>query len=119
MEKMSLTWSTIMEMEKWRNGESTTDPLLNTTNPPIIGNPVLVTPSTSAQSFVTNEELEKLLDQKNKSHKFSEFNLILPYLAKFIETLGVASLDDDLNLKEFFESLIKKAYTWYVNLTPS
>ena len=37
---------------------------------------------------------------------------------KFVETLRVAGLDDDLKLKEFSKSLTKKAYTWYVNLTP-
>ena len=38
------------------------------------------------------------------------------HLLKFIETLGVYRLDDDLKLREFSKSLTKKAYTWYVNL---
>ncbi|EOY13994.1 H0502G05.11 protein, putative [Theobroma cacao] len=68
--------------ENGGNGESTINPLLNSTNPFIIGNPIIVTPSTSAQSFVTKEKLENLLDQKNKSLNFSKFNLKLPYPAK-------------------------------------
>ncbi|EOY03309.1 H0502G05.11 protein [Theobroma cacao] len=40
------------------------------------------------------------------------------HVMKFVETLGVAGLDDDLKLKEFSKSLTEKAYTWYVNLTP-
>ncbi|EOY21293.1 H0502G05.11 protein [Theobroma cacao] len=60
------------------------DPLLNTTNPSIIGNLITVTPSTNTQSLVTKEELEKLLDQKNESLNFSEFDLKLPYFAKVI-----------------------------------
>ena len=40
------------------------------------------------------------------------------HLLKFIETLGVYGLDDDLKLKEFSKSLTEKAYTWYVNLQP-
>ncbi|EOY18919.1 H0502G05.11 protein [Theobroma cacao] len=131
------------------NGESTTDPFLNTTNPSIVGNSITVTPSTSAQSFVIEKELKKLLDQKNKSLNFSKFDLKLPYPAKvatkpypkdyispkfkqfngktsdarehvmkFVKTLGFASLDDNLKLKEFSKSLIEKTYTWHVNLTP-
>ncbi|MBA0597633.1 hypothetical protein Gorai_007434, partial [Gossypium raimondii] len=37
---------------------------------------------------------------------------------KFVETLGVVGLDDDLKLREFSKSLTEKAYTWYVNLKP-
>ncbi|EOX99437.1 H0502G05.11 protein [Theobroma cacao] len=44
----------------------------------------MATPSTSAQSFVTKEKLEKLLDQNNKSLNFSKFDLKLPYLAKVV-----------------------------------
>ena len=40
------------------------------------------------------------------------------HLLKFIETLEVYGLDDDLKLKEFSKSLTEKAYTWYVNLPP-
>ena len=40
------------------------------------------------------------------------------HLLKFIETLGVYGLDDDLRVKEFSKSLTEKAYTWYVNLQP-
>ncbi|MBA0693913.1 hypothetical protein Goari_004253 [Gossypium aridum] len=35
---------------------------------------------------------------------------------KFVETLGVVGLDDDLKLREFSKSLTEKAYTWHVNL---
>ena len=38
------------------------------------------------------------------------------HLLKFIETLGVYGLDDDLKLKEVSKSFTKKAYTWYVTL---
>ena len=38
------------------------------------------------------------------------------HLLKFIETLGVYGLDEDLKLKEFSKSLTEKAYTLYVNL---
>ncbi|EOY00436.1 H0502G05.11 protein [Theobroma cacao] len=127
-------------------------------NPNPTNTTIAVTPTTTStavippiptQGFVTLEELQKLLDQKNKSLNFSEFDLKLPYPAsvaakpypkdytspkfkqfngktgdarehvmKFVETLGVAGLDDDLKLKEFSKSLTEKAYTWYVNLTP-
>ncbi|MBA0751663.1 hypothetical protein Gogos_000574 [Gossypium gossypioides] len=40
------------------------------------------------------------------------------HVMKFVKTLGVDGLDDDLKLKEFSKPLIEKAYTWYVNLTP-
>ncbi|MBA0747722.1 hypothetical protein Gogos_004612, partial [Gossypium gossypioides] len=50
--------------------------------------------------------------EKNKSLSFSEFDLKLSYPIKFVETLGVAGLDDDLKLKEFSNSLTKKVYTW-------
>ena len=40
------------------------------------------------------------------------------HLLKFIETLEVYGLDDDLKLKEFSKSLTENAYTWYVNLPP-
>ncbi|EOX93932.1 H0502G05.11 protein [Theobroma cacao] len=129
--------------ENGGNGENSTNPLLNTTHPSIVGNPIMVTPATSAQSFVTKEELEKLLDQKNKSLNFSKFDLKLPYSAKvaakpyltdctspkfkqfngkigdareyvmkFVETLRVAGLDDNLKLEEFSKTLTNKAYTW-------
>ncbi|OMO94501.1 Ribosomal protein L46 [Corchorus capsularis] len=98
-------------------------------------------------SYVTKEQLQRVLEQKNKTLSFSEFDLKLPYAAsiaakhypkdytspkfklfdgktgdarehvmKFVETLGVAGLDDDLKLKEFSKSLTGKAYTWFVNL---
>ncbi|EOY21118.1 H0502G05.11 protein [Theobroma cacao] len=68
--------------ENGRNRESMTNPLLNTTNPSIVGDLVTVTPYINAQSFVIKEELEKLFDKKNKSLNFLEFDLKLPYLAK-------------------------------------
>ncbi|EOY09032.1 H0502G05.11 protein, putative [Theobroma cacao] len=64
------------------NGESTPDPLLNTTNPSVIGNLVMIAYSTSIQSLVTKKELEKMLDQKNKSLNFLEFDLKLLYLVE-------------------------------------
>ncbi|EOX99301.1 Uncharacterized protein TCM_007935 [Theobroma cacao] len=72
--------------ENGGNGESSIDPLLNTTHPSIIGNPI-----------TTGDAREHVM--------------------KFVETLGVMGLDDDLKLKEFSKSLIDKVYTWYVNLT--
>ena len=39
-------------------------------------------------------------------------------LLKFIETLEVYELDDDLKLKECSKPLTEKAYTWYINLPP-
>lgn len=33
------------------------------------------------------------------------------HMMKFIETLGVYALDEDLKLKEFSKALIEKAYT--------
>ena len=103
----------------------------------------------TAETYVTKEELERLLQEKNRTSNFSEFDLKLPYpakvaakpypkdyaspkfklfdgkngdarehLMKFVETLGVAGLDNDLKLKEFSKSLTGKAYTWYVNLVP-
>ena len=54
------------------------------------------------------------------SPKFMMFNgkkgSAKEHLLKFIETIGVYGLDDDLKLKEFSKSLTEKAYTWYVNL---
>ncbi|MBA0568341.1 hypothetical protein Golob_005841 [Gossypium lobatum] len=41
----------------------------------------------------------------------TELSLLIVLLL-FVETLGVAGLDDDLKLKEFSNSLTKKVYTW-------
>ncbi|EOY03862.1 H0502G05.11 protein [Theobroma cacao] len=67
-----------------KNGESTIDSFFNTTNPFIVGNFITATFLTFAKSFVTKKELANLLDQKNKSLNFSEFNLKLPYSASII-----------------------------------
>ncbi|MBA0742353.1 hypothetical protein Gogos_015421 [Gossypium gossypioides] len=83
----------------------------------------------TSQGYVTKEKLQRLLVEKNKSLRFSEFDLKLPYLVrvvakpypkdytspimkfnekasdahehveKFMETLGVIELDDNLMLK--------------------
>ncbi|OMO61386.1 Ubiquitin-conjugating enzyme, E2 [Corchorus capsularis] len=105
--------------------------------------------SATEPTYVTKEQLQRVLEQKNKTLSFSEFDLKLSYAAsiaakhypkdytspkfklfdrktgdarehvmKFVETLGVPGLDDDLKLKEFSKSLTEKAYTWYVNLVP-
>ncbi|MBA0570719.1 hypothetical protein Golob_004335 [Gossypium lobatum] len=68
-------------------------------------------------SYVTKEEVQRIHEEKNKSLSFSMFDLKLPYLAKFMETLRVARLDNDFKLKEFSKPLIEKAYTWHVILT--
>ncbi|MBA0880625.1 hypothetical protein Goshw_009465 [Gossypium schwendimanii] len=61
-----------------------------------------------------------LQDYTNPKYKSSNTNSIdtCKHVMKFVKTLGVDGLDDDLKLKEFSKSLIEKAYTWYVNLTP-
>ncbi|EOY14143.1 H0502G05.11 protein [Theobroma cacao] len=72
------------------------------------------------------EEMEKVTAKSHlkdyTSPKFKQFNGkagdAREHYMKFVETFGVACLDDDLKLKEFLEFLIEKAYTWYVNLTP-
>ncbi|EOY13667.1 Uncharacterized protein TCM_032305 [Theobroma cacao] len=60
-------------------GESIANALATTTNPFIFGNFTIVTASTTTQSFVTKEKLQKLLDHKSKSINFSKLNLKLPY----------------------------------------
>ncbi|MBA0631846.1 hypothetical protein Godav_000681 [Gossypium davidsonii] len=60
-----------------------------------------------------------LQDYTNPKYKSSNKNSsdTCEHVMKFVKTLGVDGLDDDLKLKEFSKSLIEKAYTWYVNLT--
>ncbi|MBA0561312.1 hypothetical protein Golob_018155 [Gossypium lobatum] len=84
----------------------------------------------TSQGYVTKGKLQRLLVEKNKSLRFFEFDLNLPYLVrvaakpypkdytspkfmkfiekisdahehveKFVETLGVTELDDNLMLK--------------------
>ncbi|OMO98613.1 reverse transcriptase [Corchorus capsularis] len=112
--------------------------------PPFNSTPILVDNDTE---YVTKEQLEKIFQKKNVassefdlklpyskrvamkpypkdyvSPKFKQFDGksgdAKEHVMKFVETLGVAGLDDDLKLKEFSKSLTGKAYTWYVNLTP-
>ncbi|OMO94091.1 reverse transcriptase [Corchorus capsularis] len=112
--------------------------------PPFNSTPILVDNDTE---YVTKEELEKIFQKKNVassefdlklpyskrvatkpypkdyvSPKFKQFDGksgdAKEHVMKFVETLGVAGLDDDLKLKEFSKSLTGKAYTWYVNLIP-
>ncbi|EOY08625.1 H0502G05.11 protein, putative [Theobroma cacao] len=93
--------------ENGRNGESTIDPFLNTTNPSIVANPIMVAAKPYPKDYI--------------SSKFKQFNGktgdTLEHVMKLVETLGVIGLDNNLTLKEFSKSLTEKAYTWYVNLT--
>ncbi|XWS75751.1 hypothetical protein CRYUN_Cryun01aG0118900 [Craigia yunnanensis] len=149
----------ILPMTNTGNGENTSNLFFGNTsvvNPFIVGTSTTVADTSTtiagtstvivspiiAQDFVTKEELQKLLVQKNKSLSFSKFDLKLPYptsvatepypkdytspkfkqfngktsdarehVMKFVETLSIARLDDDLKWKEFSKSLTEKAYT--------
>lgn len=52
--------------ENGRNGNNKIDPLLNTTNPSIVGILITVTPSTNVQRFFTKEELENVAQLKEQ-----------------------------------------------------
>ncbi|TYG36691.1 hypothetical protein ES288_D13G083400v1, partial [Gossypium darwinii] len=55
-----------------------------------------------------------LQDYTNPKYNSSNTNSSDTYenVMKFVKTLGVDGLDDDLKLKEFSKYLIEKAYTW-------
>ncbi|EOY26272.1 H0502G05.11 protein, putative [Theobroma cacao] len=80
--------------ENGRNGKSTIDPFLNTANPSIVGNSVTTTPLTITHGFIIKEELEKLLDQKNKSLNFLGFDLKLLYFARVVKVCVQGMFDE-------------------------
>ncbi|EOY18957.1 H0502G05.11 protein, putative [Theobroma cacao] len=88
------------------NGESMTNLFFNTTNPFIVGNFITVATEPYPKDY-TNQ-------------KFKQFNGKISdaqeHVMKFIKTLRVVGLDDDLKLNKFSKSLTEKDYTWYVNL---
>ncbi|KAH1106667.1 hypothetical protein J1N35_010435 [Gossypium stocksii] len=103
----------------------------------------LASSSLDLQMYVKKDDLQRLLEEKNKSLSFFEFDLKLPYPAKvvaksypkdctspkfklfngktsdacehvmkFVETFGIAGLDDDL--KFIGEVLLFASVTWQV-----
>ncbi|MBA0843254.1 hypothetical protein Goarm_000460 [Gossypium armourianum] len=66
---------------------------------------------------VAKPYLQDYTNPKYKSSNTSSSDTC-KHVMKFVKTLGVDGLDDDLKLKEFSKSSIEKAYTSCVNLTP-
>ncbi|MBA0749529.1 hypothetical protein Gogos_003445, partial [Gossypium gossypioides] len=100
----------------WLIKYGVTPTTLNTSTSVVGTSTVMVCKATSL-GYATKEEVQRIHEENNKNLSFSKFDLKLPYLAKFMETLRVARLDNDFKLKEFSKPLIEKAYTWHVIFT--
>ncbi|MBA0833646.1 hypothetical protein Goarm_006076, partial [Gossypium armourianum] len=76
----------------------------------VVSTSTVIASKTTSQGYVTENELQRLLEKKNEILSFSEFDFKLPYPTMFVETLGVVELDGDLKLKEFSKSLTENTY---------